>query len=77
MPPLVDSVDGNSISNANIDAKDYVEKNGAEVADSKQRNEVLYEIRYQKPDGEHIHSRPLPKPAAEIEQPFLVESPVM
>lgn len=73
----MDSIDDSNINNAQNDANDDVEKNDTGETDSKKRNEVIYEIRYQKPDGEHIHSQPLPRPAAEIEQPFLVESPVM
>jgi hypothetical protein len=72
-PDSVKAVDVQEVEAGN----DNVEEQNAVEASINQSPEILYEIRYQNEAGEHVYSRPLPRPAKEIEQPAGVEPPVM
>ncbi|OAL07049.1 P-loop containing nucleoside triphosphate hydrolase protein [Phaeosphaeriaceae sp. SRC1lsM3a] len=64
--------DGKADKGAEDDIIDKVD-----ATQDKDSPEIVYEIRYKNDDGEHVFSRPLPRPAKEIEQPVGVQPPVM
>lgn len=57
------------------------EESGDEaISESAAQNDtpdILYEVRYKNTEGDHVYSRPLPRPAGEIESPIGAQPAVM